>query len=156
MKFREGGRHTGCEGPSPFWSGALVSSALPAPSTRTCSPGLYRTPRALLQPPARTFPGMKSLQFLRAGNVLILLNLISSGIHLRESLRDWKAAPDGRVFPPLMGTQEVRVLSLIHSLCSLSICYMPDAVILPSVTCSDRELTTSRGSPASLSQETHH
>lgn len=36
--------------------------------------------------------------------------------------------------------QEVHVLSLINSFCSLSICYMPEAVTLLSVTCSDREL----------------
>ena len=49
------------------------------------------------------------------------------------------------MFPHPQRTQEVHVPSLINSLCSLSTCSMPDAVVLLSVSSSDRELTTSQG-----------
>ena len=46
------------------------------------------------------------------------------------------------VFSSPQQAQEVHVPSLINSLCSLSTCSMPDAVVLLSVSSSDRDLTT--------------
>lgn len=151
-----------------FFSGTCASSVLsclPLP-LRPVSPFLQPssflplpcpnlTTRALLQSPARAFPEMKSLPFLRMGNMFIYLELLSSEIHLCESLQDWKVGPDGHVPPStsLMSTESPSALTSLHS---LSACHVPDVVLLPFVSSSDGELTTSQHSPTSPSQETHH
>lgn len=137
----------GGAGQSPFCPWASVSPALAASSARSALPFLQPssflplTLLKLLQTPARAFPEIRSLQFLRAGNLLIHLSLVSSGVRLWASSQDWKAAPDGRVFPSSTSTENC-LCTPMNSLRWLSACSVPHVRIILPTSSSDRELPT--------------
>lgn len=130
----------------------FLGSALPALSTRTHSPSSLAI---LLPASAWSAPHTKGSP--PASSQGLSRNKISSPSRSGERVHSICGNPCRITTRPApCRVQKVYLHSLISSLLLLSICHVPGIVLLLPVSSSDGEPTTSRGSPTSPAQKTHH